>query len=317
MKTQRYYNRSGFTIVELLVVIVVIAILAAIVIVAYNGVSNRARTSTVISDLSAVARKFKADHAVDGQYPTSYSPSSAGTSFQVSTNNNAVPQTFCITATNGTVTYKISQDQSTPVSGGCAGHGQSGQAAVTNLVANPSFESGSSGIGVNGSVAANNGTSSSSSAVSGSAVYRRQYTANGTQSNNGIYQQIQIDGTKQAYQASAYVRTSKPVAYRLAAERRNASGTGIGTVNSTPVTIPANTWTRLTLDVPVLPNMTRFTFCVYSETTTWAVNDTVEFDAFMVTEGTNTYNYADGNTQDWVWNGSVNSSTSTGPAPQL
>jgi prepilin-type N-terminal cleavage/methylation domain-containing protein len=34
--------RQGFTIVELLIVVIVIAILAAITIVAYNGITNRA-----------------------------------------------------------------------------------------------------------------------------------------------------------------------------------------------------------------------------------------------------------------------------------
>lgn len=46
-------NRNiGFTIVELLIVIVVIGILAAIVIVAYNGVQNRARSSAMAADFS-------------------------------------------------------------------------------------------------------------------------------------------------------------------------------------------------------------------------------------------------------------------------
>jgi prepilin-type N-terminal cleavage/methylation domain-containing protein len=42
-------NEHGFTIVELLVVIVVIGILAAITIVSYTGVQNRARTVTAQS----------------------------------------------------------------------------------------------------------------------------------------------------------------------------------------------------------------------------------------------------------------------------
>lgn len=44
-------STKGFTIVELLVVIVVIGILAAIAIVAYNGVQERARVSAATSEL--------------------------------------------------------------------------------------------------------------------------------------------------------------------------------------------------------------------------------------------------------------------------
>jgi prepilin-type N-terminal cleavage/methylation domain-containing protein len=40
-------QQSGFTIVELLIVIVVIAILAAITVVAYNGIQDRARNSSI------------------------------------------------------------------------------------------------------------------------------------------------------------------------------------------------------------------------------------------------------------------------------
>lgn len=64
----------GFTIVELLIVIVVIAILAAIVIVAYNGVQNRANASTAKSNAEAVQKVVEAyaadDTAGNGLYPT-------------------------------------------------------------------------------------------------------------------------------------------------------------------------------------------------------------------------------------------------------
>lgn len=63
-------NKSGFTIVELLIVIVVIAILAAISIVAYNGMQDRARASTVQSDLSGAMKKLSL-YRVDNEYPLS------------------------------------------------------------------------------------------------------------------------------------------------------------------------------------------------------------------------------------------------------
>ncbi|MES2876373.1 MAG: prepilin-type N-terminal cleavage/methylation domain-containing protein [Patescibacteria group bacterium] len=62
---------SGFTIVELLIVIVVIGILAAITIIAYSGLQNRSYYSAVQSDLSQVAKKlaiFKVSSS-DDKYP--------------------------------------------------------------------------------------------------------------------------------------------------------------------------------------------------------------------------------------------------------
>ncbi|AHB42363.1 hypothetical protein RAAC3_TM7C00001G0517 [Candidatus Saccharibacteria bacterium RAAC3_TM7_1] len=57
---------SGFTIVELLIVIVVIAILAAITIVAYNGIQGRAQDSTIKADITTLMKKlelYKIDHS--------------------------------------------------------------------------------------------------------------------------------------------------------------------------------------------------------------------------------------------------------------
>ncbi|PIQ71162.1 hypothetical protein COV88_01465 [Candidatus Saccharibacteria bacterium CG11_big_fil_rev_8_21_14_0_20_41_19] len=47
---------SGFTIVELLVVIVVIGILAAITIVSYTGITQKAIIASLTSDLDGSSR---------------------------------------------------------------------------------------------------------------------------------------------------------------------------------------------------------------------------------------------------------------------
>lgn len=64
------YLKRGFTIVELLIVIVVIAILAAITVVAFNGIQNQAENAKTISAVSAWAKAAQLHKAETGAYPT-------------------------------------------------------------------------------------------------------------------------------------------------------------------------------------------------------------------------------------------------------
>src|SRR5674476_1057592 len=66
-------SRRGFTIVELLIVIVVIAILAAITIVAYSGIQQRANNVAIIDSASSSLRMIESYIAVNGTYPYPYS----------------------------------------------------------------------------------------------------------------------------------------------------------------------------------------------------------------------------------------------------
>ena len=61
-------RKTGFTIVELLIVIVVIAILASISIVAYNGIQSRARDTARKSDLSQLSNATKLYSVDKGDY---------------------------------------------------------------------------------------------------------------------------------------------------------------------------------------------------------------------------------------------------------
>jgi len=79
----RYSN--GFTIVELLIVVVVIAILAAITIVAYNGVTNQAKNSARAAELASLKRKsevYKVQNNIEcpNNYVFVYGNSVLGTS---------------------------------------------------------------------------------------------------------------------------------------------------------------------------------------------------------------------------------------------
>ena len=59
----------GFTIVELLIVIVVIAILASISIVSYNGIQNRAKATAAASTAKNVATKAEMANTFKSAYP--------------------------------------------------------------------------------------------------------------------------------------------------------------------------------------------------------------------------------------------------------
>ena len=61
---------KGFTLVELLIVIVVIAILAAISIAAYNGVSNKARDGERLASARDIINAAAVYNSEKGHWPT-------------------------------------------------------------------------------------------------------------------------------------------------------------------------------------------------------------------------------------------------------
>jgi prepilin-type N-terminal cleavage/methylation domain-containing protein len=81
----------GFTIVELLIVIVIIAILAAITVVAYNGITGRTRTASAKATASTVLKKAHAYNAEKGSYPAISTDLTTGA--QISSTTYYVPST--------------------------------------------------------------------------------------------------------------------------------------------------------------------------------------------------------------------------------
>ncbi len=112
--------QKGFTIVELLVVIVVIGILAAITIVSYAGINQRASVASVKSDLTNSANILKMDQVVGNGYPAAMGDINSGKGLIASLGNNftdyqvdstVTPQAFCLTVTNSSnISYRITND---------------------------------------------------------------------------------------------------------------------------------------------------------------------------------------------------------------
>lgn len=63
-------KQQGFTIVELLIVIVVIGILAGLVITTFTGIQQKARDTERQTDIKAMHGQMEAYYAENGRYPT-------------------------------------------------------------------------------------------------------------------------------------------------------------------------------------------------------------------------------------------------------
>jgi len=325
----RATRQKGFTIVELLIVVVVIAILAAITIIGYNGITQRAKES-VAKDAVATAMKKIAVAAVDNAdvFPADLSslnlPSSNGVTYQYSVNNSTNPKGYCITATaNGTSYYLGSNftytsgststtNQSTPTSGACPGHGTGG-VAITNYSLNPGAEVNASGFsGPNGSTTvrdtsiAHKGVGSvlvtmpvnGSSSTVGSAVF-----------NYSDFTTILEPST--TYTASAWVWVpSGTVGVIMSVQ---GSGRASTTNPAERITAVKGQWVRIynTLTTGASGNLVIY---ILNNAATTVAGTQFWIDDVMIVKGDTPANYADGNTPGWVWNGAAGNSTSKGPA---
>lgn len=108
-------KNTGFTIVELLVVIVVIGILAAITMVSYSGVKNKADTAKNQSNASSIQKAVASYYASNGSYPA-WTDDSAGTIGAINATTNVAKAPTNITLVNGVATagtnigYRVTAD---------------------------------------------------------------------------------------------------------------------------------------------------------------------------------------------------------------
>jgi sugar lactone lactonase YvrE len=114
----------GFTVVELAVVIVAIAILASIVIVAYNGIKEKALDASLKSDLDSASSTLEMDYKRLGSYPTTITAANNGGGLIATGNNvftyNPKSYGYCLTVSNPrlSTTYQIKSSDPTKISTG-------------------------------------------------------------------------------------------------------------------------------------------------------------------------------------------------------
>lgn len=92
-------GQKGFTIVELLIVIVIIGILAALVFVQFNNMQARGRDAERKADLRLVESKLAEYYADEGEYPTGTAISAVGTAIP------SIPDDALADPGSGTYTY--------------------------------------------------------------------------------------------------------------------------------------------------------------------------------------------------------------------
>jgi prepilin-type N-terminal cleavage/methylation domain-containing protein len=101
-------NKRGFTIVELLIVIVIIGILTGLVVVMFNGVRSRAAESSMKADLASSAKLLAVEFSTSSAYPLTAAaansgkglPASNGSTLSYVPNNVSTPASYSLTMFN-------------------------------------------------------------------------------------------------------------------------------------------------------------------------------------------------------------------------
>ncbi len=307
--------RPGFTIVELLIVIVVIAVLATITIVAFNGIQKRAQAASVTAALNHASKRVRLYQVDNGGYPATLAAASV-TDSDVTYQYTGTLTSYCITGTKGSSSLYVSDTQASPSTGGCAGHGQGGVAAITNLAATPKPLSLNLnhamywGVGGAGSMGIYNDTGL------GRTIWRATWTTAPSASGGAYWYSDAIVVPGSRYQLSQTIRSSKNITVQARLVWVNAASTAeTGNSSLGAIALSAGVSRRIGGSAIAPPGTGRMRITAYASGSTWAIGDTLDtWDTmFVQSDNTSLYNYADGSSPNWVWNGTANASTSTGP----
>lgn len=331
MQSRRYGHQLrhadyGFTIVELLIVVVIIAILAAITIVAYNGITQRANAAAAQSGAEQVAKKL-ATYAIDNNdtFPATLASlgfvNSGNLTYQYSVASGSTG--YCATVLTSGASYYVGSkysytgsssgtiDQLTPTSGSCPGQGSN---TITNYSEDPGAEVGLDSYGPAGS--GSSMTRDTSKSLSGNASVRVSMGQNAGTDLVGIslfqYSNVTtILAPNTTYTVSAWVWVpTGTVNIDLIVQGAGKSSVANPTQRTSAT---KNQWERI---YNTFTTSSSGSIAIYAVNNAATATAGTQFwvDNIMVNTGTSPANYADGSTAGWIWNGATGLSTSTGPA---
>lgn len=129
-EARRHFSspNQGFTIIELLIVIVVIGVLATITIVLYNGIVKQVAQASLKSDLDQSSKQLSIDRTNNSTFPTSLSAANNGNGIKVSPGTSleytSDGNTYCLTGSSAAAqsSYYVSDSSGAVASGVCVGH---------------------------------------------------------------------------------------------------------------------------------------------------------------------------------------------------
>lgn len=121
MMAKKHSKTDGFTLVELLIVIVVIAILATISVIAYNGVISNAHASAAKSNLTQTYTELGTYAVTNGGFPATLGAGNIkmddGTVYNYIVNSDA--SGYCLTVNNGGSQFYLTNTNNVPRAGNC------------------------------------------------------------------------------------------------------------------------------------------------------------------------------------------------------
>lgn len=320
--TSRQKPQRGFTIVELIVIIVVIGILAAITIVSYNAVTDNATKQAVQTDAQSVASQLTKYKSERGAYPQDFTQLNGSTTqATIQYSYDDISAGYCFTASLKSYSVFVRSGNTSPSEGTCLGHGSNGKAALVNYAFDPNatslsnFSAGTGGTNTLRTDAPYSGTSY---------IRRTANTANTTGTTIGTSTTSYIPVTRgKTYTISAWVRANRSIPQYMYISWITESGSTSGTLSSgTGVTV-GTSWTRVSWtgvvpggDVGFSGSTPRYAAVSirpgssFVSPTSWAVNDYQDIDGIMANEGSDLNDFKDGSSPGCSWSGTPNASAS-------